>query len=103
MNTIPDRIFLQWFGDETNPDPNDNVLVSEVSWNLERVFDADIEYNRANALPAVQAQLAEAVELLRQHLGRADDIIGRVDDCYRDALRSDFEPLYAFLAKVDAP
>lgn len=68
MNTIPDRIFLQWFGDESDPCDDDDILVSEVTWNLERVFDADIEYTRANALPAVQAQLNEAVALLERFM-----------------------------------
>lgn len=92
MNAIPSRIFLQWFGDELDPDPGDDVLASEVSWSLERIFDADVEYVRANLLPTVEAQLAEAVELLRRltstsplmHHGAGIDA-------------------RAFLAKVDAP
>lgn len=68
MNAIPSRIFLQWFGDELDPDPGDDVLASEVSWSLERIFDADVEYVRANLLPTVEAQLAEAVELLRRYI-----------------------------------
>lgn len=49
MSEIPERLWLQWYGDAEESDPDDVVIgEDDVSWCTEQVFDGDIEYVRVH-------------------------------------------------------
>lgn len=40
----PNVIYIQWHGDEKDPEPDADIDPADVSWSVDRVFDTDIEY-----------------------------------------------------------
>lgn len=69
----PDRCFLQWHGDVTedeareyDEDPDWKPDDGEATWCQDRVFDADVEYVRADLLAERDAE----IEMLRAYKER---------------------------------
>jgi hypothetical protein len=48
MNTPPDKIYLQFYGDQEPPQPNEQIEVGNVSWCQDSIFEYDIPYLRAD-------------------------------------------------------
>jgi hypothetical protein len=48
MNTPPDKIYLQFYGDQEPPQPDEQIQVSDVSWCKDSIFEHDIAYLRAD-------------------------------------------------------
>jgi hypothetical protein len=63
----PDRIWLQWYGNADPEFETGEINVDDVSWCLDKIFEHDIEYVRANQpqsdQPSVESTLAELREM----------------------------------------
>jgi hypothetical protein len=47
MSKPPERVWLQWYGDDSDPDFDEpNHVMEEVTWCDEQMFEYDVEYVR---------------------------------------------------------
>ena len=60
VKAAPERIFLQWYGDATHPDPSKGR--GEVTWCKESVFEHDVEYVRVDRLEELEAVVEKLPE-----------------------------------------
>jgi len=69
MNNPPDTIYLQFYGDVLPDDVAlpDGAEPGGVTWCADRVFNADVEYVRADRLKAMEAERDRLREAIQQH------------------------------------
>lgn len=58
MSKPPERIWLQWHGDNDDPDFDEpNQVMDEVTWHRDRVFEHDVEYVAASRIESLEAEI----------------------------------------------